>query len=132
MVQRQMLVLMPLLFVTPNSIAGIVSYDCEVTHVYDLTEQGTLRISGFEKTMKGSKLTVSRTTGEIAGQVLPTLSAKSFRVVNEGTTENSFKAVADFGKQYQLLEVQEFREGNVKPFVASSMGGAGIVTGVCK
>jgi len=32
----------------------------------------------------------------------------------------------------QLLEIQEFRHGESKPFVAISMGGAGIVTGLCK
>jgi hypothetical protein len=30
------------------------------------------------------------------------------------------------------IEVKEFRKGTVKPFVSSSMGGAGIVTGICK
>ena len=82
--------------------------------------------------MKGSIFTVSRSTGEIVGKVVPTLMAKSTRVVSKGSKENSFKTVADFGEQYQLLEIQEFRESTVKPFVASSMGGAGIVTGLCK
>jgi hypothetical protein len=82
--------------------------------------------------MKGSAFSVSRVTGEIIGEVVPTLMAKSTRVVNQGSKENSFKAVADFGEQYQLLEVLEFRPGDVKPFVAASMGGAGIVTGTCK
>ena len=81
--------------------------------------------------MKGSQFSVSRVTGEIIGEVVPTLMAKSTRVVNKGTTENSFKAIADFGAQYQLIEIQEFRTENIKPFVASSMGGAGIVTGTC-
>jgi hypothetical protein len=58
--------------------------------------------------------------------------AEYTRVVNKGSNEYSFKAVADFGENYQLLEVQGFRESSVKPFIASSMGGAGIVTGLCK
>ncbi|WP_372694751.1 hypothetical protein [Immundisolibacter sp.] len=82
--------------------------------------------------MKAGSFSVSRVTGEIIGDVVPTPMAKSTRVVNKGTKENSFKAVADFGEQYQLIEVQEFVTGEVKPFVASSMGGAGIVTGTCK
>jgi hypothetical protein len=109
-----------------------LSYTCEVTQVYDLSENGSLRTSNWEKQMKGSIFTVSRSTGEIVGKVVPTLMAKSTRVVSKGSKENSFKTVADFGEQYQLLEIQEFRESTVKPFVASSMGGAGIVTGLCK
>jgi hypothetical protein len=119
------------------TVAGVahaspLAYTCTVTHVYTLNDSGALEISGFEKDMKGSSFSVSRVTGEIIGEVVPTLVAKSTRVVNKGTRENSFKAVADFGEQYQLLEVQEFMQGEAKPFVAASMGGAGIVTGTCK
>jgi hypothetical protein len=112
--------------------AGPLAYTCTVTHIYTLTDSGAIEVSPFEKDMKGSSFSVSRVTGEITGEVVPTLLAKSTRVVNKGTKENSFKAVADFGEQFQLLEVQEFKAGETKPFVASSMGGAGIVTGTCK
>jgi hypothetical protein len=115
-----------------TAMAGPLSYTCEVTRVYDLSRNGALKTSTWEKDMKGSRFTVSRSTGEIVGRVVPTLMAKSTRVVNSGSKDNSFKAVADFGKQYQLLEVQEFRQGTVKPFIASSMGGAGIITGLCE
>lgn len=121
-----------LLSVGSSAIAGDLAYICVVTHVYDLSENGSLETSSFEKTMKGSKFSVSRETGEILGEVVPTLMAKSTRVVNRGSKENSFKAVADFGDQYQVLEVQEFRKGPIKPFASSSMGGAGVVTGQCK
>ncbi len=109
-----------------------LAYTCDVLHVYDLADDGSLQISAWETTMKGSSFSVSRVTGEIIGDVVPTLMAKSTRVVNRGSTEDSFKAVADFEGQVQVLEVQEFRQTSAKPFVASSMGGAGIVTGTCK
>lgn len=82
--------------------------------------------------MEGDSFSVSRITGEIIGDWIPTILAKSTRVVNKGSKENSFKAVADFGEQIQVLEIQEFRQGSIKPFVAFSMGGVGIVTGMCK
>jgi hypothetical protein len=98
--------------------------------MYGLSEKGTLETNPkWEETMKGS-FSVSRITGEIIGDTLPTLMAKSTRVINKGSKEYSFKAIADFGDQYQLIEVQEFREGAVKPFRALSL--AGIVTGLCK
>lgn len=115
-----------------NAMAGVLAYTCEVAHVYSLSDKGSLEISALEKDMKGSSFSVSRVTGEIIGEVVPTSMAKSTRVVNKGSKENSFKATADFGEQYQILEVQEFRDGAVKPFVSSSMGGAGIVPGSCK
>ena len=119
-------------FFAGSATAAPLAYTCEVLHIYDLSEKGTLKASAFEKEMKGSSFSVSRVTGEIVGEVLPTILAKSTRVVNNGSTKNSFKAVADFEEQFQVLEVQEFRSGSAKPFVASSMGGAGIVTGTCK
>lgn len=132
MMQCRAAVLFLCLSTPVTAMADPLSYTCEVTHVYDLSEKGSLKTSTWEKEMKGSTFTVSRATGEIVGKVVPTLMAQSTRIVNKGSKENSFKAVADFGEQYQLLEVQEFRENTVKPFVASSMGGAGIVTGLCK
>ena len=112
--------------------ASPLAYTCTIKHVYSLTDSGTLTTSPWDKNMKAGSFSVSRVTGEIIGDVVPTLMATSTRVVNKGTKENSFKAVADFGEQYQLIEVQEFVTGEVKPFVASSMSGAGIVTGTCK
>lgn len=114
------------------AIAAELSYTCEVTNIYKLSSGGSLGISPYEKQMRGMAFSASRVTGEIIGQVIPTLMAKSTRVINPGSAKNSFKTVADFGNQFQILEVQEFRKGNLKPFVSSSMGGAGIVTGVCK
>ena len=120
------------LFTNVNAMASELAYTCEVSHIYGLTNEGSLGISNFEKQMKGSSFSVSRLSGEIIGEVIPTLKAKSTRVVNKGSANYSFKAVADFGNQLQILEVKEFLRGPVKPFIASSMGGAGIVTGLCK
>tara|TARA_B100000795_G_C22771358_1_gene428024 strand:- start:1287 stop:1676 length:390 start_codon:yes stop_codon:yes gene_type:complete len=121
-----------LLLICTNLNAATLSYTCEVTNVYGLNDDGSLKVSGFDKGMKGSKFSVSRVTGEIIGQVVPTIMANSTRVINKGSSENSFKTVADFGEQFQILEVQEFKKEDSKPFVSSSMGGAGVLTGLCK
>ena len=121
-----------LLLICTNLNAATLSYTCEVTNVYGLNDDGSLKVSGFDKGMKGSKFSVSRVTGEIIGQVVPTIVANSTRVINKGSSENSFKTVAEFDGQFQILEVQEFRKGDSKPFVSSSTGGAGIVTGLCQ
>ena len=129
---RHVMVTVLLLFISGNAAAGRLAYTCEVISVYTLSENGTLQTSGFERQMKASTFSVSRITGEIIGEVIPTLLSKSMKVVNKGSPENSFKAVADFGDQFQILEIQEFRSDPIKPFIATSMGGAGIITGTCK
>ena len=69
-------------------------------------------------------------------------------MINKGNELYSFRSIADFdavdkplsaGSEdtestvtIQFLEVQEFIQGEKKPFVAMSMGGAGIITGLCK
>ena len=112
-------------------------YQCRVEHVYNLTQEGVIRITPeWESSFIGSTFQVSKRTGAIAGDTLTTIFANDTQVVNAGSSENSFKALAFFdsqggGGQVQLIEIQEFITGKQKPFVASSMGGAGIVTGVC-
>ena len=108
-----------------------LAFDCWVEHVYDLAEDRTLEKSVWDEDFRGSKFTVDHSSGAIDGTVLPTFLARSTEVVNPGFGENSFKAIADFGNQFQLIEIQVFQPGSKKPFVAASMGGAGIVTGHC-
>ena len=120
-----------LLFVS-SSFAGALSYTCVVTHAYSLSESGELRRSTMESEMKGSSFSVSRISGRIEGQVIPTMDAKSTRVVNNGSADSSFRAIADFETHVQTLEVREFITGPVKPFVSLSKDTGGIVTGTCK
>ena len=114
------------------SSAAELSFTCEVSKVYDLDETGLLRQSPWQDQFRGARFSVSRISGEIIGEVIPTLMAEKTRVVHTGSSEYSFKTVAEFDNQIQVLEVQEFLTDTEKPFVALSMGGAGIVTGICK
>lgn len=118
-------------YVVP-SIASPSSYLCTIDHVYGLSREGALERSPWEQTMKGGTFSLSRETGAIEGATLTTRLAGSTTVIEAGSEVYSFKAVAYFERQVQVIEVQEFRKGAVKPFVATSMGGAGIVTGTCQ
>jgi len=69
-------------------------------------------------------------TSQIIDTVVPTLNATSTEVINQGDSEWSFRAIARFKKNLQLIEIQEFKKGENKPFVVASIGGAGIVPGI--
>ncbi len=146
---NKMIIVCVVLFIVPSaSVAGELSYACKVSHVYELSADGSLEISNWEKTMKGSIFSVSRVTGQIIGAPLTTELANSTKVINIGNKEYAFKAIAFFDSvnkpfssgtedaestaKVQVLEIQEFYDGDIKPFVAMSMSGAGIVTGTCE
>lgn len=114
-----------------------LAYNCEILSAYDLSGSGTLKPSGFSSYFVGSKFAISRVDGHIVGSVLPTILAKTTTVLSKGDERNSFRAAAVFenesaGRSVQLIDVQEWVSGSTKPFVASSMAGAGIITGICE
>lgn len=124
-----------------TTLAGEFAYTCEVSHVYFEKVNGSLKAypnSELEKLVKKSSFSVSRETGSLTGNStsLDTSLAKSTQVINSGSKENYFVAVADFGvfengtHPYQLLKIMEFQPGAMKPFFL--MGDLGIVTGICK
>lgn len=119
------------------AFANEVSYTCTVLNTYELENDGSLRRSGFDGDFRGERFTVSRANGQITGSVVPTLLAQDTDVLSYGDSSNSFRTIASFasaasGRDIQVLYVQEFVPGKNKPFVVSSMGGAGIVTGTCE
>lgn len=140
--------LVVLIILSRVSIASELSYACEVKHVYSLSDNGSIKTSSFEKTLKGSIFSVSRVNGEIIGKPIPTILASSTNVINGGSKDYSFKTIALFDSvnkplskgnetskytgNAQLLEIKEFKETKNKPFIAMSMSGVGLVTGICK
>lgn len=152
MIIRMIIAFFIVFVVSSASLASELAYTCKVTHVYDLDDDGSLKASFLEKNSVGMQFSVSRVTGEIIGEiigkVIPTLLANSTKVINIGNKEYSFKSIAFFDAvnkplssgdedsestaNVQVLEIQEFRDGDFKPFVAMSMSGVGIVTGLCE
>lgn len=116
-----------------NSVnAGPVSYDCVINKVQGLDSEGDLQDSFFGSDLLGEHFAVSRADGTIIGPGLTTVLATQTIVINAGVGGNSFKSIALFDGQAQIIEIQEWREGTEKPFIAMSMGGAGLVTGLCE
>lgn len=121
--------------------AGATDYDCTITHAYQLTESGTVDISpeyAKGKSVPRKSFAISRETGAVVGKTsdLDTAKAQSTFVVQQGSDENSFIAVADFGVSksgthaYRIVKIAEYIKGSEKPFVA--MRDLDIVSGTCK
>lgn len=71
----------------------------------------------------------------VIGDWLSTVRAERTEVTQPGNEEWGFQAIAHFpnehGVMVQVIHVQHFTPGEVKPFVASSQGGVGVATGTC-
>jgi len=113
-----------------NAYTGPSAYNCVIKATYKLSDNGTLELLGL---YNGLRFAVSRKSGIVVGDVLTTELALSKEVIRFGDKRWSFEAIARFKKGgIQTLNVQEFKIGKDKPFAAFSMGGAGIVTGICR
>ncbi len=121
-----------LFVVSFNAVAGEHSYRCKITNVYELNNDGSLRISNLDKQFKGSEFLISRVTGEIIGEVVPTLLTRSTKIIIKDNNEYPFNAIADFTNQAQLIGINEFVPGERKTFFAIFMGGVGFITGLCE
>ncbi len=130
MIIRMIIAFFILFVVSFNAVAGEHSYTCKIMHVYGLDTDGSLVSSNLEKQYKGSEFLVSRVTGEIIGEVVPTLLSRSTKVMIKDSNESSFKTVADFAYQPQLAEVNGFVPAEEKTFFAISINGAEFITGL--
>ncbi|MGR3173336.1 MAG: hypothetical protein ACUZ8N_01895 [Candidatus Scalindua sp.] len=130
MIIRMIIAFFILFVVSFNAVAGEHSYTCKIMHVYGLDTDGSLVSSNLENQYKGSEFLVSRVTGEIIGEVVPTLLSRSTKVMIKDSKESSFKTVADFGYQPQLAGTNGFVPKEEKTFFAISMNGAEFITGL--
>jgi hypothetical protein len=119
-----------------QSFAGEYAYECTIGNVYALTDDGKIEEThqNWQGMFQGEKFYVSRLNGEIVGSTLPTALAKEVRIINPGSSEYDFQTIAIFETAYadewQVLSIQEFVEGNIKPF--SAFTAAGITSGTCE
>ena len=123
------------------ALAGDQEYSCKIDHIYNLQDIGSLEepsIITSSKEQKREYFEVSKETGAISGKgsTLDTKGARSTSVISQGSSENSFVAVADFGtaksgvRAYRIIKIEEYRKGSAKPFVA--MSDLAVLTGTCK
>jgi hypothetical protein len=117
--------------------AGTVSYACEVKQGLSLSEKDGMLYPDSSAVI-GSKFSVSRTTGQVIGETVGTETASSTKVLERGSTKNSFSSIADWADPhlathaFLLLEIKEFVKGPDKPFLLFAPGGVGLRSGFCK
>jgi hypothetical protein len=121
-----------LFVVSFNAVAGELTYTCKIINIYELANYGSLKHSDLEKQFKGSDFIISRVTGDIIGRAVPTLLPRSTKIIIKGNGENPFRSIADFKDGVQLIEIYDSVPQEEKPFIAISIGGTEIITGLCK
>ena len=116
--------------------AGEYSYECTIENLYQLKNNGELKEASkiAKDYFQGDKFYVNRRNGQITGSTLPTDLAKEVRVINRGSSKHNFKTIAVFENfaddEWQVLSIEEFKEGKIKPFMAFAI--TGITTGICE
>ena len=131
MIIRMIIAFFVLLVVSFNAVAGEL-YTCKILNVCELAGYGSLKHSDLEKQFKDSEFIISRATGDIIEVVVPTLLPGSTKIVIKGNDENPFRSVAEIRDGVQVIEIDESVPDEEKPFIAVTIGGAEIVTGLCK
>jgi hypothetical protein len=130
MIIRMIIVFFILFVVSFNAVAGEHSYTCKIINVYELDNDGSLRSSDLEKQYKGSEFLISRVTGEIIGDVVPTLLSRSTKIMIKDSNESPCKSISDFDYQAQLVGINGVVPEEKKSFYAISVDGAGFITGL--
>ncbi len=128
--KMRLIVLITVLFST--SVFALEDYQCLIRNVVTVGSNGDLKEVG-DKSVINKMFTVNRRTGDMTGPIKNNyLSPPS--VLDYGSTENSFKAVATMKNEITtnvyVLTIEEFDESPQKPFVFLS--NSNVFYGTCE
>ena len=131
--KRLLLILSLSLGITSLANAGELTYECTVQNLYEQSDSGEIKLSPdiWQEIYDGQKFTVYKKTGLMSGD-FDTSQLSDSRVVNQGSSGNSFKAV-NFTydeRKWLILEIKTHFESEKKPFIMLYQ--LGILTGFCK
>lgn len=117
------------------SLAGAQGYICEINEVRVLSDEGTqVESEDFSKQFVGRNFSIDRTTGAMIGMPFSTSAFKSISVLNAGSEESSYKAMAQSeepGKAAMYMYVAEHLKNREKPFWGTA-NGTQIYSGICE
>lgn len=128
--KMRLIVLITVLFST--SVFALEDYQCLIRNVVTVGSNGDLKEIG-DKSVVNKMFTVNRRTGDMAGPIKNNYLSRP-SVLDYGSTENSFKAVATMKNEITtnvyVLTIEEFDESPQKPFVFLS--NSNIFYGTCE
>ncbi|MEO1564178.1 MAG: hypothetical protein AAFR98_12140 [Pseudomonadota bacterium] len=107
-----------------SAIAGSASYICSIEgfHVPDHLGEAVAELRGQDA--QRSAMTIDRETGRVIHSSLGNTSFNQIRVLNPGSSDWSFKVMADSGQggHIRYYEVAEYVEGPTKPLIIVADG----------
>ena len=117
------------------AVAGTDSYSCSVAQILELNKEGAFaKHEGIFKGLLGETFTIDRTTGKMFGLPFGTESYKSVTVLDKGSKDNSYKAIAlshEPNMWVKYVYVAEHQPGKKKPFWGTDDGNK-IFSGICE
>ena len=122
-------------FFAAHAFALQYQYECTVKSELALDSEGYLKAYPIPVEV-GSVFSVDRVSGKIIGKPFTNIRADSVRVLDEGSSEQSFKVLSlsmALKGEYNtgFLIIDEFQKAEYKPFVGQD-GTSTIYSGLCK
>lgn len=113
-----------LLLAVTTAVHAQTDYRCVIERVEHMNNASSSVTEMFDRVYIGKEFTVERRTGLMVGVLKNSSASTTPEIVDAGSKENSFKVVsivragdAGPGSAVVLLTVEEFAEGEKKPFL---------------
>ncbi len=117
------------------SLAGEEGYICEIKQVRILADDGTMiENETTSEQFEERNFSINRRTGEMIGMPFTTSAFKTVSVLNFGSEDSSYKAMAQSqleGRAAMYIYVAEHFEDREKPFWGTA-NGTHIYSGICE
>jgi hypothetical protein len=129
------LVLFLFLASSSTSIAAENMYRCKINQIMELSDGGNMeKHKGIYRQLVGEYFSINRRTGAMAGLPFGTTSYRQVTVLDQGSNQNSYKAIVTShppNMWVMYIYVAEHRSGNQKPFWGT-VDGDKIFSGYCE
>jgi hypothetical protein len=113
-----------------SGLAQASGYKCTIKHSLRLGEDGSAQPHGLADWYRNKEFIVDRASGRMLGVI--SSQVWNHEVFDSGSNEQSYKSVYTSQGKYRhidVLQIQEFLEGAIKPFLL--MQGTDMFTGTC-
>jgi hypothetical protein len=113
-----------------SALAQASGYKCTIKQSLQLGKDGSAQPLDLADTYRNKEFIVDRASGRVLGDI--SYQVWNHQVLDSGSDEQSYKSVYTSQGKYRhidVLQIEEFREGAIKPFLL--MEGTKMHTGTC-